>query len=235
MRLRLVKGETRGSRRCATARRRTFSAARPRCRRACGCWTPSSSARAAAGWAQLALAEPVAVAPGDRFIIRQPSPSLTLGGGTWRIRTRARRWRRFQPDVIAQLETLARGTPEDLVLHALDTQEPAPLKAVAEASGLDAATAEPVLAEMIAGGQVIPLGTAQPPLTRSLTPAISAGGWRTLSARMAETLADYHAQYPLRPGMAREELKSRVQGRDKWSPKLFNELVALRRRRGCAG
>jgi selenocysteine-specific elongation factor len=43
---------------------------------------------------------------------------------------------------------------------------------------------------------------------------------------MAEILIDYHAQYPLRPGMAREELKSRVQGREKWSPKLFNELVA---------
>ncbi len=35
---------------------------------------------------------------------------------------------------------------------------------------------------------------------------------------MAEILADYHAQYPLRPGMAREELKSRVQGREKWPP-----------------
>ena len=43
---------------------------------------------------------------------------------------------------------------------------------------------------------------------------------------MAEILADNHAQYPLRPGMAREELKSRVQGREKWSSKLFNELVA---------
>jgi len=75
-------------------------------------------------------------------------------------------------------------------------------------------------------GQIIPLGVTQPPLARSQTPAISAGGWRTLSARMAETLSDYHAQYPLRPGMAREELKSRVQGREKWSPKLFNELAA---------
>ena len=43
---------------------------------------------------------------------------------------------------------------------------------------------------------------------------------------MAEILAEYHAQYPLRPGMAREELKSRVQGREKWSAKLFNELMA---------
>jgi selenocysteine-specific elongation factor len=177
------------------------------------------------GWVQLVLAEPVAVAPGDHFILRQPSPSLTLGGGTVANPHPRRRWRRFQSDVIAQLETLARGTPEDLVLHALATQEPASLKAIAEASGLDAATAEPVLAEMIAGGQIIPLGMIQPPLIRSITPVISAGGWRTLSARMAETLADYHVQYPLRPGIAREELKSRVQGRARWSPKLFNELV----------
>src|SRR5699024_8801332 len=32
-------------------------------------------------WLQIVLEEPVVVAPGDRFIIRQPSPSLTLGGG----------------------------------------------------------------------------------------------------------------------------------------------------------
>jgi len=178
------------------------------------------------GWVQLVLEEPVAVAPGDRFILRQPSPSLTLGGGVVVNPQPRRRWRRFQSDVIARLETLARGTPKDLIFHALATSEPAPLKAIAESSGLDSATAEQVLGELIAAGQVLPLGAAQPPLARSTTPAISAGGWRTLSARMAELLADFHAQYPLRPGMAREELKSRLQGREKWSPKLFNELVA---------
>ncbi len=43
---------------------------------------------------------------------------------------------------------------------------------------------------------------------------------------MADILSEYHAAYPLRPGMAREELKSRVQGREKWATRLFNELVA---------
>ena len=183
-------------------------------------------AHGSSGWVQFVLDAPVAVAPGDRFIIRQASPSLTLGGGNVVNPHPRRRWRRFQADLLAQLETLARGTPEDLVLHALQSREPAPLKAVAEASGLDTATAEAVLGGMLESGEVIPLGALQPPLARSQALAISAGGWRTLSARMAEILADYHAQYPLRPGMAREELKSRVQGREKWSPKLFNELVA---------
>ncbi len=180
----------------------------------------------ASGWAQLVLAEAVALAPGDRFIIRQPSPSVTLGGGIVVNPHPRRRWRRFQADLLSQLETLARGTPEDLMLHALARQEPGPLKAAGEASGLDGDTAERVLAEMIAAGQLILLGAAQAPLARSLTPAISIGGWHTLAARMAETVADHHAQFPLRPGMGREELKGRVQGRNKWPTKLFNELIA---------
>ena len=177
-------------------------------------------------WAQIVLAAPVVLAAGDRFIIRQASPSLTLGGGQVVNPHPRRRWRRQQADVLAQLEMLARGTPEDLVLHALARQEPAALKTVAEVSGLDAATGEGVLAALLAAGQLLPLGTVQPPLVRCPAPVISLGGWHTLAARMAETLADYHAQNPLRPGMAREELKSRLQGRDKWPAKLFNELVA---------
>src|SRR5436190_5787436 len=33
------------------------------------------------GWAQLRLQELIAAAKGDRYIVRQPSPSLTIGGG----------------------------------------------------------------------------------------------------------------------------------------------------------
>ncbi len=178
------------------------------------------------GWAQLILGGPVVLVGGDRFIIRQPSPSVTLGGGIVVNPRPRRRWRRFDQAVLAQLETLARGTPEDLILHALARSEPAPLKTVAEASGLDSSTAEQALDAMIAAGSIIPLGAVQPPLVKSLTPVISVGGWHTLLARMEEALADHHAQYPMRPGMVREELKSRVQGRNKWPAKLFNELVA---------
>lgn len=39
-------------------------------------------APAETGFAHVALAEPLVVAAGDRFVIRQPSPGMTLGGGT---------------------------------------------------------------------------------------------------------------------------------------------------------
>jgi selenocysteine-specific elongation factor len=189
-----------------------------------------------AGWAQLRLLAPVALAARDKFIIRQASPSMTLGGGQVVNPHPARRWRRFQPALIAQLEALARGSPEDLLLHTLSAMEPAPLKSLVERSGVDTRSAEATLAAMIENRLLIPLGLVQPPLATSGTPVISTGGWHNLASRMADTLAAYHAQYPFRPGMPREELKSRlrntdvlpVQGRgERWSTRLFNELVAL--------
>jgi selenocysteine-specific elongation factor len=88
---------------------------------------------------------------------------------------------------------------------------------------------------MIENRHVMPLGAIQSPLATSNTPVISMGGWHKLVNRMEDTLAEYHANYPFRPGIPREELKSRlqsaaagpVQGRgDRWSARLFNELVA---------
>jgi len=35
----------------------------------------------AEGWVQFRLSEPLNLVKGDRFIVRQPSPSITLGGG----------------------------------------------------------------------------------------------------------------------------------------------------------
>ena len=180
-----------------------------------------------AGWAQLRLQAPVALANGDKFIIRQASPSMTLGGGQVVNPHPARRWRRFQPGLISQLEALARGSPEDLLLHTLSAMEPASLKSLVERSGVDARSAEATLAAMIENRHVIPLGAVQPPLASSSAPVISVGGWHNLASRMEDTLADYHAHYPFRPGMPREELRSRLQGRgDRWSTRLFNELIA---------
>jgi selenocysteine-specific elongation factor len=71
------------------------------------------------GWAQLRLSRPAVMARRDRFILRIPSPSMTVGGGEV-IDTHPRYHRRFQAAVLSRLETLERGTPEELALAALD-------------------------------------------------------------------------------------------------------------------
>ena len=67
-------------------------------------------------WAQIRVAQPVATIKGDRFVIRDPND--TLGGGVI-VDTNARRHRRHDAPTIAALEALEHGSPEDLVLIAL--------------------------------------------------------------------------------------------------------------------
>ena len=69
--------------------------------------------------AQIRLSSPAAVARRDRFILRISSPSSTIGGGEI-IDVHPRYHRRFQQPVLAALETLERGSPDELVLSALD-------------------------------------------------------------------------------------------------------------------
>ena len=70
-------------------------------------------------WVQLRLSHPAVVARRDRFILRIPSPSITIGGGEV-VDVQPRYHRRFQPSVLNALATLECGSPEELVLAALD-------------------------------------------------------------------------------------------------------------------
>ena len=75
----------------------------------------------ATGWAQLRLTQPLVAARGDRFIIRVPSPSVTIGGGVV-VDPYPRRHRRRNAALLAWLATLASGAPEDIVLAMLRGQ-----------------------------------------------------------------------------------------------------------------
>src|SRR5260370_40831781 len=74
------------------------------------------------GWVQLRLSCPAEVVPRDRFILRIPSPSRTIGAGEV-IDVQPRYHRRFQQRVLDKLERQAHGlhgSPEELVSVALD-------------------------------------------------------------------------------------------------------------------
>jgi selenocysteine-specific elongation factor len=164
-------------------------------------------------WAQIRLRSPVAVAKNDLFIIRQLSPGTTLGGGQIVDPAPARRHRRRQPAVLAALETLARGTPEEIVLQTLELHEPADPASLVRASALGPEVAQGALESLLAGGQARRVGNA----------VYSLSGWRRLQERAREQVGAYHHQYPLRPGMPREELKSRLQ----LPARLFTEVLPL--------
>ncbi|MFN0072398.1 MAG: selenocysteine-specific translation elongation factor, partial [Chloroflexota bacterium] len=62
------------------------------------------------GLAQIRLQQPVAVAKGDLFVIRLLTPALTIGGGVI-IEPHPQRHRRFQDQVLEQLQVLEQGAP----------------------------------------------------------------------------------------------------------------------------
>ncbi len=176
------------------------------------------------GWVQFRFSEPVVAVKGDRFIIRRPSPGSTIGGGVV-VDPHPRRHRRFRPEVIRALDILARGTPQELVLQALDRQ-PQELREVVQQAGLPEAEGRATVEELIRRQEVTPLSTE-----RALAPTtllIRSDALRALGAGLARLLSAYHERYPLRRGMPREEARSRLA----LIPRVFDEVIATLARRG---
>jgi selenocysteine-specific elongation factor len=141
------------------------------------------------GWVQLYLEEPIAAAAGDRFVLRVPSPSATIAGGRF-ADVNPRRHPRHDVTVPASLERRMAGDvlQEELRKYPRGISEAALLKATL-APAADLST----LAARRAGGWLFALEA-----------------WSLLSARAQALLGEYHRSHPLRAGMPREELKSRL-------------------------
>ncbi len=175
-------------------------------------------------WVQVRLQDPVALARGDLFILRLPSPSMTVGGGTV-VEAHARRHRRRQPAVLQQLEVLAQGTPEEIVLERLCSREPTDVESLVQRTGLAAAEARQAIANLLQASDVVLLEHINGNLRidgRSFV--VSSGGWQRLTAQVEALLAAFHKGYPLRRGLPKEELRTRLGA----EPRLFvRELERL--------
>ncbi|MFC2071797.1 selenocysteine-specific translation elongation factor, partial [Chloroflexota bacterium] len=103
-------------------------------------------------WAQLVLSNPVALVRNDRFIIR--SSMETLGGGVI-VDARAKRLRRFRPDIIQSLRIKGEGTAEEVILVLLETKQPMELPSLLVQCDLPASEAQPAVESLIQQGKVI--------------------------------------------------------------------------------
>ncbi|MCB8952116.1 MAG: selenocysteine-specific translation elongation factor [Ardenticatenales bacterium] len=166
----------------------------------------------AEGWLQIALREPAALVRGDRFILRLPSPGTTLGGGRVLDPHPGRRHRRFRDEVVARLQTLAQGTPAELLLQALSRLEPAPLADLLKQTGLDQETGQSAWEDLLADQRVVQIGAQ----------SFTGGGWQRRGERLADLVTQYQRRFPLRAGISREEARSRLQ----LTTPLFQALVA---------
>ena len=150
--------------------------------------------------AQLRLAEPLLTWPGDRFVVRQFSPLVTLGGGVVvdNLPARHRASLARQPEFLAafQLLAAAHGAARlELLLDRAAAAGMAPAE-LAAAGGVLPATLDRVLASAQAARRVVPLPGGHLFAATAFERLLQATE-ATLRARLG----------PLAPGLAPEELR----------------------------
>ena len=153
------------------------------------------------GWLQLRLADPLALDKGDRFILRYPSPPQTIGGGVILDAHPPHRWRRFKPEVLARFQTLAAGTPEERLLQVLEGQVALTIAQAANLADLSADEVEQVANRLVEKGDIIRLPEGW---------LVAQASWTRLVTRMVHEVGNFHRTYPLKAGMPREALRSRL-------------------------
>jgi len=165
------------------------------------------------GWIQLELREPIVAVRGDRYILRRPSPGETLGGGIVMDAQPKGRHKRFDEDVLKSLALLAQGSPADVLFEAALATGIAPSKEIAARSRLEKDSAAEAWNELLENGKIIKIDDEL---------AAALPHWNDLREKTLRIVEAYHKNFPLRRGIPREELKSRL----KLTPRVFNAVIS---------
>ena len=153
------------------------------------------------GWLQIRLRDPLPLTRGDRFILRCPSPPQTIGGGLILNAHPKRRLKRFQPALIRELELHLSGTPAEQT--ALAARGPAPVHRteLQQTLGWPTGDLTAALTAALDAGLLIQIDSERCWAAESYQHAVQ---------RLRTALQIYHQDHPLRLGMRRPELRSRL-------------------------
>jgi selenocysteine-specific elongation factor len=172
------------------------------------------------GWIQLELREPIVTVPGDKYVLRRPSPGETIGGGVVIDAQPKGRHRRFDEQILKSLASLEHGSPADVLFEAALALGPAEAAQAVARSHLEAGPGTQALAELAETGRLVKLEEGE--LTSSASILVVAGPqWIDLRDRAVRIVESVHREFPLRRGIVREELKSRL----KQTTRVFNALM----------
>ncbi|PYR87193.1 MAG: selenocysteine-specific translation elongation factor [Acidobacteria bacterium] len=157
-------------------------------------------------FAQIRLEEPAFALPGDRFIIRQYSPMLTIGGGQI-LDSAPLKHRRNDKNVIERLRVFKEGSIEDQLMTVIEETglKTVELLELSTRRGLPAARAREHVAALVNSGRVRVL--AESPYV-----AVAAKAFDEAAAAAAAAVEKFHETNPLTPGIGREELKAHLFG-----------------------
>jgi selenocysteine-specific elongation factor len=152
-------------------------------------------------WVQFILDEPLAMTNNDHYIIR--SPMDTLGGGII-IDSHPKRHPRFRSEIVENLKTRGEGKLEEMLLAALKAKQPQEQAKLLIQSNIAPEIAREALEYLIQQGKIISLGEGDKSLL--FTDSV----WKQITDDIAAMVQDFHRKYPLRIGISKAEIGSKL-------------------------
>ncbi|NVM23364.1 MAG: SelB C-terminal domain-containing protein, partial [Desulfobacterales bacterium] len=154
--------------------------------------------------AQFRLEAPVCAVKDDRFVIRSYSPIRTIGGGRI-INPIPKKHKRFKESITVNLKLLAESSPDEVVTcHIRESG----LRGVAFSDLIIMTnTAEGELEQRL---QHLLSDKAIVQVDRENRIFLHSSVFDGLRDKTIRALADYHKEYPLKAGMSKEALKSKL-------------------------
>jgi len=170
------------------------------------------------GYAQLRLEEPLLLVSGDPYLIRATSPSVTIGGGIVLDPFPPARRRRSE-DALKLLEALD-ATEHQKTCTLIVTQSllsGISFDEIVLRSGISRKQAETALQGLLAAGELVQM-TREPRIFLART------AFNSLKLLLLDELSSYLTANPLKEGIGKEELKTRIPKRS--DQRFFAPLIA---------
>ncbi len=154
-------------------------------------------------YCQIKLEEPVAVLPGDRYVIRSYSPIRTIGGGRI-LNPLPRKRKRHKEWMWQELERLAKAEPDEVIeIHLKNAGYRGLSKAeLAIRTGFYGKTLKKLLDSLLSSGKIIKFDAEDRFVSMKVL--------EDLMERTISILKEYHQANPLVEAMPKEELKSKL-------------------------
>jgi len=154
----------------------------------------------ASAFAQLRTAEPLLLLPGDRAILRQFSPVITIGGAV--VLDAFPMSRQKQDAVQRFLQTLSSGNRQDALLARIVRRghEGLSLAAAVRETGLKQSVVQPLIAALAQQKQIIQVGEF----------LLSSDAMQKTREKLLATLDAFHKANPLVGGISKEELREKL-------------------------
>ena len=171
-------------------------------------------------FAQIRLDEPVSVLRDDRFVLRSYSPVRTIGGGKILNPLPSRKKKRFSYEVISELKTLFSGNMDEIIEQNVLSGgfKGIEIDDLAFLSNISKNRLTVNLKKMMAKKIVVQFD-------KENSRFIHQKHLNMARDELIDTVSKYHKDFPLKPGVIKEELRSRVRRAN--DPKLFNYLINM--------